>query len=187
MTVYSVPIPDVEGSAAGLATFSPDLAGRALPLVEHWTSRARDGKVPLRAEIDPSAIVSLLPYVYVCERDAEGTLRYRLAGEHVQGIFGQSLRGRTLDDFVKDPQARVRTGRTFAAVLDRHCMAIGFGRVYRCVDRVIVGTRLVLPLRSGAGDPDTLIGVTVPQAERGLDDSTPWAGDATRLYPLPFA
>lgn len=185
MTLSLAKSPGLASDDAALEPYRPGLAGKAQPLIDHWLAVSGGFGVPRKSALDPSAFASLLPYVYVCVRDAQRTLRYRLAGEHVQTIFGRSLRGLTLDDFVKDPQSRIRTGRTFDAVLDRGCMALGYGRVYQCMDRVVVGTRLVLPLRSGDGAPDMLIGVTVPQDQRGLDDSTPWAGDATRLYRLP--
>ena len=52
--------------------------------------------MPARTAIDPADFASLLPQVFIAVREAEGTYRFRLAGELLIDLHGRGLRGENL-------------------------------------------------------------------------------------------
>lgn len=60
-------------------------------------SDARNEATP--PEFDPVDIPTLLPYIYLLERDGD-RLYYRISGENVNGLFERQLKGRYFDDVV---------------------------------------------------------------------------------------
>ncbi|MEL6436571.1 MAG: PAS domain-containing protein [Pseudomonadota bacterium] len=66
-------------------------------LFQYWTSR-RDGRAaPLRADIAPAAIASVLSNTFILEETA-AHMKYRLAGTRLCCVFGRELRGMPFAD-----------------------------------------------------------------------------------------
>jgi len=63
-------------------------------LVWSYFNRIRNGaSAPLRADIEPSALKTALPDVFLLEMAQDGAVRFRLAGTRVCSIMGRELRG----------------------------------------------------------------------------------------------
>src|SRR3546814_18215189 len=99
---------------------------------------------------------------------AAGTVRYRLAGEEVNDIWGFAVAGRLLSDFVP-PERFSPTNESFLKVLRDEAALIASGAVYRCSGRVGLGERLILPLASDDVTADGLIGATHRESPVDLD------------------
>jgi hypothetical protein len=72
-------------------------------LLDYWSGKRGDRAVPLRADIDPAEIPSLLPYVMLLEIErAPLRFRYRLAGSNTydirKGLEVRSVTGHYVDE-----------------------------------------------------------------------------------------
>ena len=92
-----------------------------------------------------------------------GTFRYRLAGEEVNDIFGGSVAGRLLSDFVQGDRFEA-VNSNFLKVIGEQVALLASGPIYRCVDRIAMGERLALPLSSDGETADGIIGATARDA-----------------------
>jgi hypothetical protein len=137
------------------------LRSPALRAVACWWLRAYEsGRLPSRKEIDLKAIQHALPYVWLIEYlpDEDG-FRYRLAGEHVNEVFGYSLRGKRLRDMIEPHMAEIVQAR-FKHVLNTPGVVYAVGRVYMRVGGYREGERLILPLSDDGVNGTHLFGVT---------------------------
>lgn len=67
--------------------------------VFHYFNALRgDRAAPLRSEIDPSALKSVLPDLFILEKGRDGIVRFRLAGTRVCIILGREMRDRAFTD-----------------------------------------------------------------------------------------
>lgn len=66
-------------------------ASRAI--FDYWINLKHDGAVPLKTEIDPTALRHLLPHLFMAALDPAGTLAFRLAGTRICDLFGREFRG----------------------------------------------------------------------------------------------
>lgn len=67
-------------------------------------------------DFDPVAVPSVLPFVYLLERDGD-RLKYRVSGEEVNRLFGSNHSGKYLDEVVP-PEIYGLVGRYFLRVFD---------------------------------------------------------------------
>jgi hypothetical protein len=68
-------------------------------LANYWMSLG-NGMAPERSQLDPGAIIHLLPYVLLIEfEDTPFRVRYRLTGTKVDEMTGMNITGRYLDEF----------------------------------------------------------------------------------------
>ena len=67
-------------------------------LYAYWSSLRAGRIAPLRLEIDPSRIGSILPEIFLLERTDAAAYCYRLAGTRLCEIFGAELRGSNILD-----------------------------------------------------------------------------------------
>lgn len=129
-------------------------------LLDHWRQAWHGDRLPSRHAIDPIEIPKVLPIIWLCEHVPEGdTFRYRLAGEEVNGIFGRSLRGLVLEDFVS-PARLDATRRAFLACIRDCVVGHRSGPLYQCRGRLRIGERIVLPLATDGRHPDAIVGAT---------------------------
>ena len=137
------------------------LASPALRSVARWwLTTYTPGRLPSRTEIDLSAIRHALPYVWLVEHIADDdTFRYRLAGEHVNEVFGYSLRGKRLADII-EPHMREIVRTRFLHALNTPGVVYAVGRVYMRIGGYREGERLILPLSDDGVSGTHLFGVT---------------------------
>ena len=125
-----------------------------------WFSAYQSGHLPSRNEIDLHAIKLALPYVWLIEYLPEDDgFRYRLAGEHVNGVFGYSLRGKRLRE-IAEPNILDKVRAGFLHVLNTPGIVYAVGRVYMRIGGYREGERLILPLSDDGVTGTHLFGVT---------------------------
>jgi hypothetical protein len=157
------------------------LTSSAVRDVARWWLQTYDsGTIPSRCGIDLTRIRRALPFIWLVEyqRDADD-FRYRLAGEHVNDVFGRSLRGRDLREVIA-PAKLDEVYKRFRYVVDTpggvHCL----GRVYMHIGTYREGERLILPLADDGDSVTHLLGVTnYRRAARSVDPARPDDMDET--------
>lgn len=133
-------------------------------LLEHYLEVRGGRRMPSRRDIDATRLGPVLPIIWVNTYEpAAGSFRYRLAGEEVNEIFGGSVAGRLLSDFVVGDRY-VATNNNFLKVVGEQVALLASGPVYRCADRIAMGERLALPLSSDGVTADGIIGATARDA-----------------------
>jgi hypothetical protein len=141
-------------------------------LLRHYLEARGDRRMPARRDIDALKLAPVLPIIWISEYEpAAGTFRYRLAGEAVNEVWGMSVSGRLLSDFVM-PERFETTNKSFLKVMREATALHASGPVYRCNDRIGLGERLVLPLSSDGLAGDGLIGATHRDTMVDLDKAS---------------
>jgi hypothetical protein len=129
-------------------------------LLEHYLEVRGDRRMPSRRDLDAAKLGPVLPIIWVNEYEpAAGTFRYRLAGEEVNEIFGVSVAGKLLSDFV-GPDRFGPVNDNFLRVIREDAVLLATGPIYSCTDRIALGERLALPLSSDGEKADGLLGAT---------------------------
>lgn len=119
----------------------------AITLHSYWTERRGGRPAPLRSEIEPAHLATILPDVFILESDRRGP-RIRLAGTRFCAQFGRELKG--------------------CAFAELFTMA-GRERVLRAADRVLKDQMpVVLTAHAEGADRDTTVVemVLLPLASR---------------------
>jgi hypothetical protein len=118
-------------------------------LADYWTSLRPDGALPHRAQIDPGAILALLPCLYLIELREDDTIFVRLAGTALRQLYGFEMTGRDVVTLGQAEHQETRRWRYLAAAY--HPCAIWFLRNHHyasgAVDEV---ESLFLPLTTNA-------------------------------------
>lgn len=129
-------------------------------VVRWWLSAYTTDRLPSRRDIDLNAIRHALPYVWLVEHlPQDDGYRYRLAGEHVNDVFGFSLRGKRLRDVV-EPHLLETVRARFQHVRTAPGVVHALGRVYMRIGGHREGERLILPLSDDGVKVSHLFGVT---------------------------
>ncbi len=68
-------------------------------IISYWHARRMHNQMPTRDDIDPGALRSHLAAISMIEIEADGGVRFRLAGSEVRAVFGREMRGRRLHEF----------------------------------------------------------------------------------------
>ena len=80
----------------------------------HWQGLQNGRRFPARAEIDPTAIYTALPYVSVLQYQHEPyRIQFRLVGNEVARLYGRNVHGRFLDEMEWEPQDITDTAHIF--------------------------------------------------------------------------
>ena len=144
-------------------------------LVLDYFNLVRDGETaPLRADIQPQALKSVLPDVFILETNRAGGFDFRLAGTRVCAILGQEGRGTDILSYFAPPQRhkmKLATESVLANRVPLLCEVNGFvtdgdSQAYEL---------LLMPLRSRGDVCDRLFGSLV------ACDHMPRFGDPGRI------
>ncbi len=113
---------------------------RLRELYAYWRSKAENRKIPARADIDPSEIPGLLPYL--CLIDVIGNpaaFRYRLVGTKVVDLRGKDVTGRWVDNDLYPKNLR-DVAAMMSSALEARAPVVGHnrfwapGRIWRKVE-----------------------------------------------------
>lgn len=150
----------------GTAEFDAVLAAPELAdlrsFMAYWQSKRRDGRLPLRADIDPIDIPKLLPNVLLIDVIGHPAydFHYRLLGTAIAAVDGVDYTGSLLSEMVPSTEAfhHIWQHHLDAAAgvvaLRRDSMRWVRDNSRDHIDYVI----LLLPLRRGGDEIETLIG-----------------------------
>ena len=70
-------------------------------LLNHWESCRHGLCLPRREDLDPGAIRAHLASISIVEVEAQGQVRFRLAGSGLRDILGREMRGRCVSELDK--------------------------------------------------------------------------------------
>ncbi|MBN9546231.1 MAG: PAS domain-containing protein [Alphaproteobacteria bacterium] len=126
----------------------------------HWNEARRSGLMPAWSDIRPAAMAEQLPIIwsYRFDRDRK-EFTARLAGDHIEQIFGKSFRKLSLGD------AHSEGSFSWAhALLERvvtePALHRSYGRVFKHLGRSGYGERIALPLSADGVVSDGILGAT---------------------------
>lgn len=139
----------------------PTIKSAALRLLlQHYLEVRGDRRMPSRHDLDATRLGPVLSIIWINEYEpAADTFRYRLAGEEVNEIFGASVAGKLLSDFV-GPDRFGPVNDNFLRVIREEAALLATGPIYSCTDRIALGERLALPLSSQGEKADGIVGAT---------------------------
>lgn len=129
-------------------------------LLDYWVSISSPGTPPDRRDIDPLALTGSLKHVFVIDLVQETQrLRYRVAGEQIEGRYEQSLVGRYLDE-ITGGDSRERVQAYVRACPERQAIVLLSGVLFAERATLAHGERLLLPLIDRDTAERSLIGLT---------------------------
>lgn len=123
---------------------------RVARVLAYWRGLARPGRLPSRADLDPVALVPVLPFVSILDALEGGDFRFRLVGEALNDRYGV-LKDRRLSEIME--------GELLAFTLEEH------GTCVR--DRVAVFVRNTERTRGRLGDSQIFQRLLMPLAADG--------------------
>ena len=132
-------------------------------LFRYWNTIRGKRELPRRDELEPADIRTLLPNLFILERDRNAGISFRLAGTQVCALFGQELRGRQFGMLWLGSQA-AKTQRITGQVMT-HRVPLVLSAKGRTADaRDVDIETLLLPLASREGESDRVLGALSPLA-----------------------
>lgn len=128
-----------------------------------------DRTAPLRSEIDPAALKSVLPDLFILEKGRDGIVRFRLGGTRVCLILGREMRDRAFMD-IWDAAVRHRMRLAADAVIaNQSALEIAVTAIDDEGDALSL-EMLMLPLFSRADHCDRIFGSLVTLENTPLID-----------------
>ena len=128
--------------------------------LRNWLAIRQGNRVPLRRDVDPTAIALLLSHVWLWDFDnARGDFICRLAGEAAIRIYKRNPRGLALGEWVPQTVADVARAR-YRRVIDEPAICVATGTTYIAGDKRAWCERVITPLSDGAGPPNIVFGIT---------------------------
>ena len=137
----------------------------------HWNAVRGARRMPGWKDIDPAVIAPYLRLVWSWKYDgASDTFTGRLAGDAIVEAFGESLRGKPMDEFFR--------GRQYERIFARHkrvvaepAFAHGSGPVFIHAGRHGRGERIIMPLAADGVHGDGIFGATIYAPQSGAPPS----------------
>lgn len=149
--------------------------------VFHYFNELRaDRSAPMRNEIDPAALKTVLPDLFILEKSRDGTVRFRLAGTRVCLILGRELRDRAFTD-IWDEDVRHRMRLAADTVLANRTALEVAVTAHDGEGNAIALEMLMLPLFSNVEHCDRVFGSLV-----AIDNAIPAEGRTRSLKPADF-
>lgn len=157
-----------------MGILSNDIDPRLQSLYDHWFRVRKGALVPNRRDIDPIAIWTVLPFVWMCDYIAEsGRFRYRLAGEEMNIFYHRNLVGTYLDETLPDTQ-REKILAKHRRAIEAPAILYTRGALHATTHPNLRGERLLLPLSDADERATIILGATVSHFDAaGRDRETP--------------
>jgi len=131
-----------------------------MSLFLYWNRLRAGRRAPLRHEIEPADIKTLLADTFILERDGRGEAVFRLAGTRLCAIFGRELKGFAFASLWTERDRRVVSRLIDRAFIDKTVIVISFRGISRS-GRQNPLELTVLPLDGGTTHP-RILGSLVP-------------------------
>lgn len=139
----------------------------ATEILSHWSSLKTGDDAPAASAVDPRALKTFLPDLFMLERHAHAVFSFRLAGTRMCQRFGRELRDH---DFV----------RLFPASCHGELL-IQLGRALQTAEAVVIKARaatlngdtteaelVLMPLTDAKGDVVRLLGALLPADDEAM-------------------
>ncbi len=129
--------------------------------VRYWFGLRAGRAAPDRRDIDPAALVHLLPKLWLWEYRPElGDFVNRLTGGEIVAVFQRSPRGMTLGNWVPPGIAAVARPR-YRRVIDEPAICVASGASFVTGESRAWCERVIAPMTNGADKPSVVFGITV--------------------------
>ncbi|MCX8997732.1 PAS domain-containing protein [Rhizobiaceae bacterium BDR2-2] len=163
----------------------------------YWDKLRGDAGAPVRNLIEPAALRSVLPDIFMLQMAEDGDLTFRLAGTRMCARFGRELRGCPFEMLWANGRRCNAVEIAQAAVLYENPVLMNLVGFFED-DETRRFDMLLLPLRSPEGRCDRLLGALLPprgEDRPGLpwtlkylvmDRSRPLKGHAEDAFPAAF-
>jgi hypothetical protein len=153
-------------------------------VAEHWNEARGDRLMPAWKDIRPAAIAAQLGSVWAYSYDwSTSTFTGRLSGARIAQIFGRELKGLPMAEVYPSAEYPVLFERQQKVVLGP-CLALSHGTVFRHLDRLGTGERIILPLRDSGDRADGIFGATEYTVLQGSAAEASIVGDSWKWFPL---
>lgn len=127
-------------------------------LYDYWNALRNGRALPLRREVDPSAIRSLLPRIFMLEVVDAHHVIFRIAGTAICAAFGREFRDHNFID-VWNPTSRVDIVELLRRIACDHEAGLVRAEAATLDKSVVDCELLILPLKDANGATTRLIGV----------------------------
>ena len=137
-------------------------------LEDYWRSIADASTIPARTDLDPSKIEQVLPSAFILQRVAQGTARFRVAGQRIHDLLKLDPRGMpfsTLFDQDEHYNLRNLVEGAFSDPAIVGLPLLSHGNMLR---PALSGAMLLLPMRDGTGATTRLLGALITPAHHTL-------------------
>jgi hypothetical protein len=125
-------------------------------LLAHWDALRGDRLLPRRGEIDPAALVAILPFVSIVEVRDPDIMIYRLCGTALRDIMGFEATGLNMLDLAPGEGRRQRAYRNWVAATRPCATAYEMNLTYPS-GAVYAHEGVSLPVASRDGDMPALL------------------------------
>lgn len=150
----------------------------------HWNAARGNRLMPSWDELRPAAMAKQLPIIWAYKFDrSTGEFTGRLAGDRITEVFDKSLRGMRLQDF-HPPEAGPWVTAMLLRVVSEPALHLSSGRVFKQMDRVGTGQRIILPLAADGKNGDPVLGVTEYHSRISAEQPIQVATDVEAWFPL---
>ncbi|MFK0165599.1 PAS domain-containing protein [Rhizobium sp. NPDC090279] len=142
----------------------------SIDIFTYWEHIRGNADAPLRNLIQPSAIGSILPELFILENTPDDNPRFRLAGTAICNLMGREIRGENFGALwagsQQDDPARIAAG-VMTHVVPASIHATGY-----CISgRSLTFEMILLPVRTSSAACDRLLGCLTPAVH------TTWLGN----------
>lgn len=132
-------------------------------VARQWNAARASRLMPDWSDIRPHKIAPQLPIIWSYRYDrTKDELIGRLAGDHIERIFGRTFRNMPMDRLYPPDQFQDMFAR-FKRILSEPALYLEEGKVFQAVDHFGFGERIAMPLSKDGVSGDGLIGATVYQ------------------------
>ena len=107
----------------GRTVLSPELC----QFLGYWQSLKDGDAPPDRSRLDLRQLTSLMPWMFILEMAADGTLRYRLAGSSIEAAVGRGLAGKAYADMLENPDQSALVNELCGVALVQCCGLLRVG------------------------------------------------------------
>ena len=136
-------------------------------LIRYWEGLRQGADVPRRADVDPRQIRDALSYSFILDHIRPGTVRFRLAGQHLTELMGMDVRGMPLRSFF-ELSDRKRLMEHVEMVFEGPC-SLDIELVSDAQGRAPLDGRMTLmPLKDSDGRVSRALGIMVTDGVIGL-------------------
>jgi len=150
----------------------------------HWNTARGHRLMPSWDDLRPAAMAKQLPIIWSYKFDrSTGEFTGRLAGDRITEVFDKSLRGTRLQDF-HPPEARPWVTAMLLRVVSEPALHLSSGRVFKQMDRIGSGQRIILPLAADGKMADGILGATEYHSRISAEPPIQAATDVEEWFPL---
>lgn len=129
---------------------------------DYWDGKRRGRTMPMRADLDPVDIPSLLHYVFLIDVALDPrVLRYRVFGTALTQLFRGDLTGCEVGAGSR-PEHLPGILARYASILEHGTPFFHRESMHECTNDFTAVERIILPLSRDGTRIDQLIGMTIP-------------------------